>query len=129
MLGSWESRIISYRDCGHAENYIRDLKYSLAPLDYSCLKLSANKAYGLLAGISYNLMCFAEIKLARRKNGKIPFIKKVRTLLVNIPAVVVSRARQVCSKFMSTYATEVAYLNESLHIAQSDKSKTFPDDG
>ena len=110
-------------------NYIKDLKYSLDLLHYPCLKLSANKAYGLLAGISYNLMRFAGIKLARRKNGKIPYIKKVRTLLVNIPAVVVSHARRVYFKFMNTHAREVAYWNENLHIAQWDESKTFPDGG
>ena len=129
VFGTWESRIILYRDRGHAENYIKDLKYSLDLLHYPCLKLSANKAYGLFAGISYNLMRFAGIKLARRKNGKIPYIKKVRTLLVNIPAVVVSHARRVCFKFMRTHAREVAYWNENLHIAQLDQSKTFPDGG
>jgi hypothetical protein len=74
-------------------------------------------------------MRFAGIKLARRKNLKVPLIKRVRTLLVSIPAVVVSHARRVCFKFMEIHAREVAYWNENLHIAQSEKSKTFPDGG
>jgi hypothetical protein len=52
LFGSWESQVILYRDRGHAENYIRDLKYALELLHYPRLKLSANKAYGVLAGIS-----------------------------------------------------------------------------
>jgi hypothetical protein len=38
-----------YRKRGNAENYIREDKYGFDLKHYPCLKLIANKAYGLIS--------------------------------------------------------------------------------
>ncbi|MFK7873241.1 MAG: transposase, partial [Oligoflexales bacterium] len=46
------------RKRGHCENFIRELKNGLDLHHYPCQKLNANRAYGSIAAISYNLMRF-----------------------------------------------------------------------
>jgi hypothetical protein len=44
------------------ENFIRELKNGLDLHHYPCQKLSANKAYGLMAAFAYNLMRYVAVK-------------------------------------------------------------------
>ncbi|MBP9706169.1 MAG: transposase [Oligoflexales bacterium] len=48
-----------YKKRGNAENFIRELKNGFDIQHFPCLKLNANKAYGLLAAFAYNLMRFS----------------------------------------------------------------------
>lgn len=58
-LMSNEEIISLYRSPSNAENFIRELKYGFDMLHYPCRKLTANKAYGLLMALAYNLVRLA----------------------------------------------------------------------
>ena len=51
-----EEVIKFYRKRGNAENFIKELKNGLDLHHYPCQQLIANKAYGLIAAVAYNLM-------------------------------------------------------------------------
>ena len=74
---SGEEIVLFYRGRGHAENFIRELKYGFDLKHFPCQKLDANRAYGLIAAFAHNLMRF--VSLAHFP--KVPaFSKKIRCI-------------------------------------------------
>lgn len=93
-----------YRGRGHAENFIRELKNGFDLHHYPCQKLTANKAYGLIAAMAYNLMRF----IALKDNPEKPqFAKALRFRFVHLPCQVVRHAREVIFRFMNHHFEEV----------------------
>lgn len=93
-----------YRKRGHAENFIRELKNGMDLHHYPCQKLTANKAYGLIAAFSYNLMRFVALK----ENPERPqFAKAIRNKLIHLPVQIVRHAREVIFRFMDNHYEEV----------------------
>ena len=93
-----------YRKRGHAENFIRELKNGLDLHHYPCQKLTANKAYGVIAAMAHNLMRFIALKSSPEKP---PFAKSIRTKFVMIPCQVVRHAGDLTFRFMHFHLKEV----------------------
>lgn len=87
-----------YRARGNTENYIREQKNGYDFHHFPCKKLSANKAYGLMGTIAYNLMRNLSFYLV--KGGC--FAKKVRNKLIKLPCQVVRHARRLTVRLMPT---------------------------
>jgi hypothetical protein len=105
-----------YRQRGNAENFIREIKNGFDLHHLPCLKLLANKAYGLIGAFAYNLMRFASWTLSRDKQH---FAKIVRFRMVNLACQVIRKARQVTFRFHSTHAKEVSdWINAISHHTQ-----------
>ncbi|SMF84829.1 IS1380 family transposase [Pseudobacteriovorax antillogorgiicola] len=102
---SAEEVIKLYRKRGHCENFIRELKNGLDLHHYPCQKLLANKAFGIIAALSYNLMRFVSLK-DNPTNPK--FAKAIRFKFVHIPCQVVRHARKVTFRFMNSHFKEVS---------------------
>ena len=103
---SAEDVVKFYRKRGHAENFIRDLKNGLDLHHYPCQQLVANKAYSLIAALSYNLMRFVALK----DDAKHPkFSKAIRFHFVHLPCQVVRHAGEVIFRFMDHHYKEVNY--------------------
>lgn len=100
-----------YRKRGHAENFIRELKYGFDLKHYPCLKLSANKAYGLIAAFAHAFMRY--IALTHNKDNP-HFAKAIRTKFVSIPCIIVRHAGSVVFKFMYRHLQEVKKLLEKM---------------
>ncbi len=90
-----EAIINFYRTRGNTENFIREQKYGLDLKHYPCQKLSANKVYGLIACLAYNLMRASSFLIC--KSGC--FFKKIRFHLVHIPCQIAVHARTLQAKF------------------------------
>lgn len=101
---SAEKLLLFYRGRGQAENYIRELKYGFDLKHYPCLKLTANKAYGLIAAFAYTLLRFMAL---RRNPAKPCYSKKLRNYVIHLPVQVVRHARQVLFRFMRHHYEEV----------------------
>ena len=99
-----ENVICFYRKRGHLENYIKELKYGFDLKHYPCQKLTANKAYGLIAAFAHVFTRYIAMK-ANKKNPH--FAKKTRFKLISIPCEVVRHARNIVFKFMEHHAREV----------------------
>lgn len=80
-----------YRARGNTENFIREQKNGYDFHHFSCKKLSANQAYGLMGTITHNLMRNLSFYLV--KGGC--FAKKVRNKLIKLPCQVVRHARRL----------------------------------
>lgn len=104
-----------YRGRGHTENFIRELKYGFDLKHYPCLKLNANRAYGLVAAFAYNLMRLTALQLNPKKPG---FAKKTRRRLLRSPAVIVRHAGKVVFRMMQRHAEEMARWLERLKTLQ-----------
>ena len=112
---SAEKLILFYRKRGQAENYIKELKYGFDLKHYPCLKLTANKAYGLIAAFAYCLLRF----MALRKNPAKPcYSKKLRNYVIHLPVQIVHHARQVFFFFMNHHYEEVQRWLTYLHSLQ-----------
>lgn len=90
-----EEVIQFYRGRANAENFIKDLKYGMDFKHFPCKKLNANKVYGLIGTMAYNMMRMASF-LIDEKRGCLS--KKIRKLLLEIPSQVVSHARRLTIK-------------------------------
>jgi hypothetical protein len=106
-----EAIVELYRTRANCENFIRDLKYGFDMLHYPCRKLSANKAYGMMMALAYNLVRYAGRLLSPTKPF---FAKAVRFLLVHIPCQVVKHGRYVTLKMPPGRLEEVQRLNEKM---------------
>ena len=106
-----EDLIRFYRLRGQAENYIKELKYGYDLKHYPCQKLSANKAYGLIAAFAHAFMRY--LSLTENKT-KPHFAKLTRLKLISIPCVVVRHARDIVFKFMERHAEEVKRILEKI---------------
>ncbi|MBF0440577.1 MAG: transposase [Oligoflexales bacterium] len=85
-----------YRGRGNAENFLKEIKNGLDLHHYPCQQLTANKAYGLIGAISYNLMRFISL-LDNIKKPK--FAKAIRFHFVHLPMQVLRHARQVIFRY------------------------------
>src|SRR5690606_37775768 len=54
--GSRQAVITHHRKRGNSEHFIREKKIHLDLRHFPCLKLNANRAYGLIAMVAYNFM-------------------------------------------------------------------------
>lgn len=66
-----------YRGRGHAENFIKEIKYNFDLKHFPCQKLVANKAYGIIAALAYNLMRLVAFLFCEGK--KVRFAKHTKT--------------------------------------------------
>ena len=87
-----------YRARANTENFIREQKNGYDFHHFPCKKLSANKAFGLMGTIAYNLMRNLSFYLV--EGGC--FAKKVRNKLIKLPCQVVRHARRLTVRLMPT---------------------------
>lgn len=92
-----EEIIEFYRKRANVENFIREQKNGYDFHHFPCKKLSANKAYGLIGTIAYNLM--RNLSFYLEKGGC--FAKKVRNKLIKLPCQVVRHARRLTVRLAS----------------------------
>jgi len=112
---SVEEVIRFYRKRGNAENFIRESKYGFDLKHYPCLKLTANKAYGIIGAFAYNLMRY----FALLDNSKKPhFSKLTRYRLIYLPVQIIRHAGKVVFKFMKHHFTEVKGTLEKITSQQ-----------
>ena len=92
----WKAKqvIKFYRGRANCENFIKEQKYGLDFKHFPCKKLNANKVYGLIGTIAYNMMRTTSFLISQK--GCLS--KKIRKLLLGIPAQVVSHARRLTIK-------------------------------
>jgi|SaaInlStandDraft_6_1057023.scaffolds.fasta_scaffold29624_1 hypothetical protein len=84
-----------YRKRANCENFIKEQKYGMDFKHFPCKKLNANKVYGLIGSIAYNMMRMSSF-LIDRKRGCLS--KKIRKILLEIPCQLVSHARRLTIK-------------------------------
>ncbi len=117
-----------YRHRGQAENYIKLQKYGFDLKHYPCLKLSANKAYGLIAAFAYSIMQFmAQTRplMKRTRNGIkriVQFAKAHRRRWLFLPAQVVCHAGKVIIRYNERHYKEVNRWLEFLKILRLEYS-------
>lgn len=108
-----EKIIQFYRKRGASENFIRESKYGFDAKHFPCQKLSANKTYGLLYSVGYNLMRF----MSHVDNPRKPqFAKAIRFRTVNLACEVAKHAGYATFRFMKHIHTEVLRYLEIIHI-------------
>jgi hypothetical protein len=109
-----EAIIELYRGRSNAENFIKELKMNFDMYHYPCGKLSANKAYGVMMALAYNLVRYAGFLL----NPTRPFFAKaVRFLLVHIPCQVVRHGRQIIFKMPRERLEEVRRIYDKIKLS------------
>jgi len=108
-----EEIILFYRGRGHAENFIREWKNGFDMHHMPCLKLTANKAYALIAAFAYNLTRFMAYTLDPQKPR---FAKTIRFRMVNLACQVVRHARTVTLRFHPHVYEEVTGWLKTIHI-------------
>jgi hypothetical protein len=106
-----EEIIKFYQDRGNAENFIKELKGGFDMHHFPCQKLLANRVYGVIAALAYNLHRFAARLLER---GTARFSKMIRFRMVHLACQVVRKARRVTFRFHEHKAKEVAgWINQT----------------
>lgn len=93
-----------------AENFIREEKYGYDLKHFPCLKLNANRAYGMLAMVSHNLLRWVALMM---KPEKPHFSKKLRKRFVFHPGKVLIRSRGITLKIVEKGYEEVMRLREA----------------
>jgi hypothetical protein len=117
-----------YRGRGNAENFIKEQKYGFDLKHYPCLKLRANKAFGLIAAFTYTLTRFLSLSSPTSKKTaegikKINhFAKKIRNRWLLIPAQVIRHAGSVIFRFNRRHHKEIVYWEEKLKNMQFEYS-------
>ncbi len=117
-----------YRGRGHAENFIKEQKYGFDLKHYPCLKLQANKAFGLIAAFAYTLTRFLSLtspsskKTAEGIKKIIHFAKKIRNKWLLIPVQVIRHAGSVIFRFNRRHHKEIVYWEEKLKNMQFEYS-------
>lgn len=106
-----EKIIELYRQRGNAENFIKELKHGFDLKHYPCQKLVANKVYGLIVAIAYNLTRYAGLLISPDKPA---FVKKVRFYLVNLPCQVVKHARRTVFRMPEEQHKEITHWLEKM---------------
>ncbi len=84
------------RKRGNAENFIRELKNGLDLKHFPCLKLNANKAYGIMAAVAHNIL--RHLSYTDRKI-KAQYSKAIRAKIINIPVIIVTTTRDIIFKY------------------------------
>ena len=95
MSATTENIIEFYRYRGNTENFIKEEKGGLDLRHYPCQKQSANKTFGLIGVLAYNLMRFSSFMISNYGC----YSKKIRRCLVNLPCQIVKHARKIIIKF------------------------------
>lgn len=93
-----------------AENFIREGKYGYDLKHFPCLKMNANRAYGLLAMAAHNLLRWVSLMM---KPDKPMFAKKLRKRFVFYPGKILYRSRQVFLRIVEHGYQEVMKLRET----------------
>lgn len=119
VAASMENIINFYRSRGNTENFIKEQKYGLDLKHYPCRKLSANKAFGLVGALAYNLMRFSSFFISKRGC----YSKKIRFSLVHLPCQVVRHARKITVRFNHATKKEVDEKLKLLHSLFSRNSE------
>lgn len=91
---SGEKIIKFYRGRANCENFIKEQKYGFDFKHFPCKKLNANRVYGLIGTIAYNMMRMTSFLIS--KKGCLS--KKIRKTLLEIPCQLVSHARRLTIK-------------------------------
>jgi len=102
-----------YKQRGAAELFIRELKNGFDIHHFPCKKLLANKVYGIIAAIAYNLMRAAS-KLLKDKHPR--FSKMLRFRMVHVACQVVRTGRRVIFRFHETAHEEVSRWITDTHL-------------
>lgn len=99
-----EAVVLYYRSRSDVENFIREAKNGFDLKHFPCLKLDANRAYGLIAAFAQNLVRY----MAYIENPRKPhFAKVLRFKVVMLPVLVVKHARSIRFRFMTHHKKEV----------------------
>jgi hypothetical protein len=88
-----EKIVLFYRKRGAAENFIKEIKYNFDLKHFPCQKLVANKAYGIIAALAYNLMRLAAFLSCDGK--KVRFAKHTRLKMIFLPVQVAKTGRRL----------------------------------
>lgn len=99
-----------YQKRGNSENFIREEKYGYDLKHFPCLKLNANRGYGLLAMVAHNLLRYVALVM---KPEKPHFSKKLRKRFVFHAGKVVRHARQIVLRISEHGYEEVMSLREA----------------
>ncbi len=108
-----EDLIYLYRKRGQAENYIKEQKQAQDLKNYPCQKLTANKAFGLIAGFSHSLMRFMALlnpRIKNTRNGRIhmtQYTKAQRRKWLQIPVEIARHAGTVVFRYTQRHIMEV----------------------
>ena len=79
-----EDLIRVYRGRGNAENFIRENKHGFDLLHYPCASLTANKAFGAIAMLAYNIMRWLGLAdVSGTASGKPRFAKHIRNKMTH----------------------------------------------
>lgn len=116
---SMDNIINFYRSRGNTENFIKEQKYGLDLKHYPCRKLSANKVFGLVGALAYNLMRFSSFLISKKGC----YSKKIRFSLVNLPCQLVRHARKLTVRFNHATKKEVDGKLQTLHRLFSRNSE------
>jgi hypothetical protein len=106
------------------ETNIKDLKQGLDFYHFPCQKLNANRVWGQLGIIAYNLMRLTSFTIS--KNGC--FINTVRKKIVMIAGEIIKHARYLEIRLMDYFSKEVKKLKMILSgfIFEIDKDRDNP---
>ena len=96
----WKAKqvIKFYRGRANCENFIKEQKYGFDFKHFPCKKLDANRVYGLIGTIAYNMMRMTSFLISEKGC----FSKKIRKILLEIPSQVVSHARKLTIRINHT---------------------------
>lgn len=117
-----------YRGRGNGENFIKEQKYGFDLKHYPCLKLKANKAFGLIAAFAYTLMRFISLSSPSLKKTKAGikkihhFAKRIRRKWLHLPAQVLRHAGVVTFRFNGNHHKEILYWQNKIKTLQFEYS-------
>lgn len=95
---------------GSMENFIREEKYAYDLKHFPCMKLNANRAYGLLSMVAHNLLRWVSVMM---RPDRPHFSKKLRKRFVFHAGKVVKTARQTFLQIVEQGDEEVMLLRET----------------
>ena len=113
-----------YRGRGNCENFIKEDKYNFDLKHYPCLKIIANKAFGLITAFATAYMRY----LALIQQDKIThFAKATRNRLIHLPVQIIRHARHVIFKFCKRHILEVTRVLQRIKNLQVSIASTNPE--
>lgn len=116
---SLEKIIELYRGRGDAENFLRETKNNFDLKHFPCLKMIANKTYGLIGSYAHSIMRM----MAYIENPFKPrFAKNLRLRAVRLACEVVTHARQTTVRFMHSHYKEVTVWLNKIHKLNGEVS-------
>jgi hypothetical protein len=115
-----------YRKRGNAENFIREDKNNFDLKHYPCLKLTANKAYGLITAFAAAYMRYLSLI---QGGTRARFAKAIRNRLIHLPVQIIRHAREVVFKFTQHHIAEVRRTLQRIKNLQISIVSTNPEAG